>query len=62
VSRLRGLLPVFALLLAALVALCAAVVGIYVSYWGDVPSGPAIVLVLTVLLGVALASRRRGLR
>jgi len=62
VSRLRGLLPVFALLLAALVALCAAVVGIYVSYWSDVPSGPAIVLVLTVLLGVALASRRRGLR
>jgi len=49
-------------MVAALAALCAAVVGIYVSYWSDVPSGPAIALVLTVLLGVALAFRRRGVR
>lgn len=42
-------------------AVLAAVLGLYVSYWEDVPSGPAIALVLAVFLAVsaALPSRRR---
>lgn len=41
------------------VALVAAVAGLYVSYYLSVPSGPAIVLVLTALFGVFRVFARR---
>lgn len=47
-------------LVAAVVACCAALIGMYVSYWADIASGPAIVRTATVLLlAAALLSMLR---
>jgi ABC-type Mn2+/Zn2+ transport system permease subunit len=50
--RSRSLVGVHALGVTA--AVFASVLGLYVSYWKDVPSGPAITLVLAGLLGMVL--------
>lgn len=57
--RVRSLVGIHAL--GVFAAVFAAVLGLYVSYWSDVPSGPATVLVLTIVLGIGavLPSRRR---
>ena len=43
--------------LAALIAVLSGVVGLYVSYYGSVSSGAAIVLVCTLCFGVAWVAR-----
>lgn len=48
----RRLLPMMALAVAFAVG--SGVVGLYVSYWQDVPSGPTIVLLCSALFGLAL--------
>jgi len=45
---------------AALVGVVASVVGLYVSYWADLPSGPTIVLLSGAIFGVALVFAPRG--
>jgi manganese/iron transport system permease protein len=40
-------------------AIAAAVVGLYISYWWDIPSGPSVTLVVTVLLLSSVALPRR---
>jgi ABC-type Mn2+/Zn2+ transport system permease subunit len=42
------------MLLAALLGTAASVVGLYVSYWADLPSGPTIVLLSGTLFALAL--------
>jgi len=49
------------MLVAALVGVSSAVVGLYASYWLDVASGATIVLVQTLLFAVALVLGPRGL-
>ena len=48
------------MLLAAVIGIASAVVGLYVSYWADVASGATIVLVQTAAFGVALLVGPRG--
>lgn len=48
----RRLIPMMAL--ATLLAVIAGVLGLYVSYWRNVPSGPTIVLISGLLFGLAL--------
>jgi len=62
IAQLRSRSLVGIHVIGALVAVCAAVLGIYVSYWSDVPSGPAIVLALAVLLVLALTLPSRRTR
>jgi ABC-type Mn2+/Zn2+ transport system permease subunit len=47
----RRLLPMIGL--AMLLAVGAGIAGLYISYWQNVPSGPAIVLILGALFGLA---------
>jgi manganese/iron transport system permease protein len=49
------------MLLAALIGIASAIVGIYLSYWFDVASGATIVLVQTSAFLVALVFGPRGL-
>jgi len=49
------------MLLAAVVGITSAVIGLYLSYWLDVASGATIVLVQTALFLVALVAGPRGL-
>jgi manganese/iron transport system permease protein len=49
------------MLLAALVGIASAVIGLYLSYWLDVASGATIVLVQTALFLLALVAGPRGL-
>lgn len=49
------------MLLAAIVGISSAIVGLYLSYWLDVASGATIVLVQTALFLVALVLGPRGL-
>jgi len=49
------------MLLAALIGIASAVVGLYLSYWFDVASGATIVLVQTSAFVVALVLGPRGL-
>jgi manganese/iron transport system permease protein len=44
----------------AMVAVAAATVGLYASYWWDIPSGPAITITATLILLAVLALPRRG--
>jgi ABC-type Mn2+/Zn2+ transport system permease subunit len=50
-QRARTLAGVHAV--AALAGSCAAVLGLYASYWSDIPSGPAITVIATVVLVAA---------
>jgi manganese/iron transport system permease protein len=49
------------MLVAGIVGVSSAVVGLYASYWFDVASGATIVLVQTVLFAIALVLGPRGL-
>lgn len=49
------------MLLAAAVGIVSSVIGLYASYWLDVASGATIVLVQTILFGIALVVGPRGL-
>jgi manganese/iron transport system permease protein len=49
------------MLLAGVVGIASAIVGLYLSYWLDVASGATIVLVQTAAFGVALALGPRGM-
>ena len=49
------------MVLAALIGIASAVVGLYLSYWFDVASGATIVLVQTSAFVVALVLGPRGL-
>jgi manganese/iron transport system permease protein len=49
------------MLLAAVVGVSSAVIGLYASYWLDVASGATIVLVQTILFALALVLGPRGL-
>jgi manganese/iron transport system permease protein len=49
------------MLLAALVGVSSAVIGLYASYWLDVASGATIVLVQTIMFALALGFGPRGL-
>jgi manganese/iron transport system permease protein len=48
------------MLLAAVIGIASAIVGLYISYWADVASGATIVLVQTAAFGVALVAGPRG--
>ena len=48
------------MLLAAVIGIASAIVGLYISYWADVASGATIVLVQTAAFGVALVFGPRG--
>lgn len=52
------LLPM--MLIAALLGTAASVVGLYVSYWNDLPSGPTIVLLSGAVFALALVFAPRG--
>ena len=52
------LLPM--MLLAALLGMTASVVGLYISYWADLPSGPTIVLLSGAIFSVALVFAPHG--
>lgn len=54
----QRLLPMMCV--AALVGVVASVVGLYVSYWADLPSGPTIVLLSGAIFGVALVFAPRS--
>jgi ABC-type Mn2+/Zn2+ transport system permease subunit len=45
------------MVLAAIVAVASGIIGLYVSWYGDASSGAAIVLVATLIFGVAFISR-----
>jgi manganese/iron transport system permease protein len=49
------------MLLAAVIGVSSAVIGLYASYWLDVASGATIVLVQTILFALALVLGPRGL-
>jgi manganese/iron transport system permease protein len=47
-------------IIGAAVAVGAATIGLYASYWWDIPSGPAITITATLILLAVLALPRRG--
>jgi ABC-type Mn2+/Zn2+ transport system permease subunit len=49
------------MVLAAVIGVSSAVIGLYASYWLDVASGATIVLVQTLMFAIALAFGPRGL-
>jgi len=46
-------------LLSLLISAATLVIGLFASYYADLPSGPAIILTQAVLLGIGLAFRRK---
>ena len=60
IAQLRSRTLVSVHVIGALAAIFAAVTGLYVSYWTDIPSGPATSLVLTAVLLVALVAPGRS--
>jgi len=45
--------------LSVIISSATLVIGLYVSYFASLPSGPAVILTQAVLLGIGLAARRR---